>query len=74
MAVSGSIANPDFNIATGATKRKSPGDNLLSNMISTSPAAVTTYFYRVIATGVRATTTSLTSIPAGAVIEGITTT
>jgi len=36
-------------------------------------ATVTTYYYRVVTTGVRGSTTSIVSIPANSVVEGITT-
>ena len=41
------------------------------NLGSTQAPVVTTYFYRILTTGVRSFTTSLASIPANAVIEGI---
>ena len=43
------------------------------NLGSVAAAAVTTYYYRVLTTGVRGSTTSIVSIPANSVIEGITT-
>ena len=43
------------------------------NLTGGTVAAVTTYFYRVLATGARGSTTSLGSIPANSVVEGIST-
>jgi len=69
---SGSVTLPVFDLAEGYSKRKSSGRTFTFEQ--TAGGAVTTYFYRVLATGVRGTTTTLSSVPAGAVIEGTSTT
>jgi hypothetical protein len=70
---SGSVILPVFDLAGGASKRNSSGRTFTFEQAA-GGAAVTTYFYRVLATGVRGTTTSLGSVPVGAVIEGTSTT
>lgn len=61
----GTTANPTIDIqSTGGVKQKGAGTNI-------SLTSTPTYFYRVLATGIRSTAASLSDIPAGAVIEGI---
>lgn len=68
----GTTLTPTVDLLTGGSKTRSAGTTV--TLQQAGGAAVTTYFYRVLLTGVRGTTTSLGSIPAGAVIEGTSTT
>lgn len=69
----GTTLTPTVDLLTGGSKTRSAGTTVTLQQAG-GAAAVTTYFYRVLLTGVRGTTTSLGSIPAGAVIEGTSTT
>jgi hypothetical protein len=69
---SGSVILPVFDLAEGSSKRKSSGRTFTFEQAA-GGAAVTTYFYKVLLTGVRGTSTTLSGIPVGAVIEGTST-
>lgn len=71
---SGTTLNPEIDILEGSVKKNSSGSVLPLTTTPASSPAVTTYFYRVLATGVRGTTTTLSGIPVGSVIEGTSTT
>lgn len=68
---SGTTLTPTVNLLTGGSKKSNGGTTF--TLQQAGGAAVTTYFYRVLLTGVRGSTTSLSGVPAGAVIEGIST-
>jgi len=68
----GTTLTPTVDLLTGGSKKRNAGATL--TLQQAGAAAVITYFYRVLLTGVRGTTTSLGSIPSGAVIEGTSTT
>lgn len=70
---SGSVILPVFDLAEGSSKRNSSGRTFTFEQAA-GGTAVTTYFYRILATGIRGTTTTLSAVPAGAVIEGTSTT
>ena len=68
----GTTITPTVELYTGGGKRNSRGTSLVLQQ-ATGGGGITTYFYRVLLTGVRGTTTNLGSIPVGAVIEGTST-